>query len=391
MNTRCSRGDFPSFPLRSPADARTLAGWALRALRLMPTSPLQRLSVRCCSALRQGLARLATWLRARPRWAAWVFPSEAESAAARYREFNGRTFASFFEQERMLADQPRMAFYHAAIARHLRPGARVIDLGTGTGILAAFAARAGAAQVYAIDHSSILEHARALAAHNRLERVEFLATHSRDLRLAAPVDAILHEQMGDCLFDEDMLANVAELRDRLLRPGGLILPSRFEFFCEPVKVRDQRRVPFIWELNVGGYDYSCLDRDRPDEPEYYRFAGTDPSVVEYYVGTPAPALTFDLHTASETTVPRELQFTRTVTRASRVDALAVFFRARVDDDLVLDTAPLNPGRPPHWGYRLLRLPAVTYAAGDTLALTLRAQRWAEPDTWRWTCRAATTG
>lgn len=374
--------------MRSRPDARTLAGWALRALHLMPASPLQRLSVRCCSALRQGLDRLAAWLRARPRWAAWVFPTESESAAARYREFNGRTFASFYEQERMLADQPRMAFYRAAIARHLRPGARVIDLGTGTGILAAFAARAGAGRVYAIDHSSILTHARALAAHNHLERVEFLATHSRDLRLDAPVDAIIHEQMGDCLFDEDMLANVAELRDRLLRPGGLILPSRFEFFCEPVKVRDHRRVPFIWELNVDGYDYACLDRERPDEPEYYRFAGTDQSVVEHYVGTPAPALTFDLHTASEANVPRDLHFTRTVARPSRVDALAVFFRARVDDDLVLDTDPLNPGRPPHWGYRLLRLPAVTYAAGDTLALTLRVQRWAEPATWRWTCGAA---
>ena len=73
----------------------------------------------------------------------------------------------------MLADEQRMAFYHNAINRHIKPGDRVIDLGTGTGILAAFASRQGAAQVYAVDHSSIIEHARELAAENGIENVDF--------------------------------------------------------------------------------------------------------------------------------------------------------------------------------------------------------------------------
>ena len=30
---------------------------------------------------------------------------------------------------------------------------------------------------------------------------------------------------------------------RLLKPGGRIVPSRFELYCEPVKVRDDRRIP----------------------------------------------------------------------------------------------------------------------------------------------------
>ena len=181
-----------------------------------------------------------------------------------YRDFNGNYFSSFYEQERMLADPPRMEFYRAAIERRIRPGDRVIDLGTGTGILAALASRQGAACVYAIDHSAILDTARVLAVANNLERVEFIAAHSTEFSVAGRVDVILHEQMGDCLFDEGMVANVCDLRDRLLKPGGLILPSQFEFFCEPVKVRDERHVPFIWELKVCGYDYSSGERDRPD-------------------------------------------------------------------------------------------------------------------------------
>ena len=107
---------------------------------------LQRLSVGVFSALRHGLDQCGKWMRRHPRLANWIYG--VDSVDTRYREFNGWYFAQFSEQEKMLADQPRMDFYHAAIARHIRPGDRVIDLGTGTGILAAFAARQGAAKVY---------------------------------------------------------------------------------------------------------------------------------------------------------------------------------------------------------------------------------------------------
>ncbi|MBI4623326.1 MAG: class I SAM-dependent methyltransferase, partial [Verrucomicrobia bacterium] len=265
----------------------------------MPYRRLQILSARGFSAVRRLLARVRAWVQARPGLAAWFYPQSWNTAEGRYREYNGEYFASFHEQERMLADKPRMAFYHAAIARHVQPGDRVVDLGTGTGILAAFAARRGAAKVYAIDHSAILKHARTLAAANRIENVEFVATHSTRFSAEEPVDVILHEQMGDCLFDEAMVANVTDLRDRILKPGGLILPSVFEFYCEPIKVRDHRLVPFLWELEVHGYDYSCLARNRPQDPGYYRLVSSDINLIEHFLGEPEPVLAIDLHTLKE--------------------------------------------------------------------------------------------
>lgn len=324
---------------------------------------------------RFGNSLLSAWRRvfARPR-----------STEERYRDFNGTYFAAFYQQERMLADKPRMEFYRAAIQRHIQPGDRVIDLGTGTGILAAFASRRGAAKVYAIDHSSILEHARSLAEANGLERVEFIASHSMKFSGVAPVDVILHEQMGDALFDESMVANVCDLRDRLLKPGGLILPSRFEFYCEPIKVRDARHVPLIWELDVHGYDYSSLEWNRPQDPDYYQLRSSDLGLVEHFLGEPAPALTFDLHRVNDADLPREIVFTRTVVNAGRLDGYAVYFRALVDDDLVLGTGPLDPGRAPHWGFRVLRTDREDYAVGDVIEVRLSIGRWAEMDTWRWT-------
>ena len=337
--------------------------------------------------MRGWLRRGGEWVCARPRLAAWLYRAgEPGTADANYREFNGWYFAQFSEQEKMLADRPRMDFYHAAIARHVQPGDRVIDLGTGTGILAAFAARRGAAHVYAIDHSDILKHARRLATHNGIENVEFVAAHSRDFTTDERVDVILHEQMGDYLFDEAMVTNVIDLRDRLLKPGGLIVPSRFEFYCEPMKIADERLIPFIWELNVHGYDYSCLERSRPQDPRYYRHTSSDLGLVEHFLGEPEPALTVDLQTLREVDLPRELHFSRTIINAGRLDGFAVFFRACVDDDLSLGSSPLDTGRAPHWGFRILRTEVESFFEGDVIEITLKVGQWSEPDTWRWSHR-----
>jgi type I protein arginine methyltransferase len=345
---------------------------------------LQRLSVRLFSFCRRLLAAAGDWVEDRPRLAAWVYRQNTPEAD--YRAHNGRMFAGFHEQERMLADRPRMAFYHAAIVRHIQPGDRIVDLGTGTGILAALAARRGAAHVYAIDHSEILTHARTLARENQVQNVEFLAMHSTDFQVAEPVDVILHEQMGDCLFDESMVANISDLRDRVLKPGGLILPSCFELYCEPIKIRDERVVPFIWELNVHGFSYACLERERPQEPGYYHLVSCETKLVEHFLGEPQPALAVDLHTLKEAEMAHELTFTRTVVNAGRLDGLAVYFCARVDDDLSLSSNPLDPRRAPHWGFRILRCERSDFAVGDEIEVRLTVGRWPDINTWRWSHR-----
>jgi protein arginine N-methyltransferase 1 len=350
----------------------------------MLISTLQRFSAGFFGGLRRGLGRCGDWLHEQPKLTGWFYPPRDDDAVeANYREFNLHYFAGFGEQEKMLADRPRMDFYHAAVTELVKPGDRVIDLGTGTGILAAFAARRGAAKVYAIDHSGILKHARRLATANAIETVEFVSTHSKNFTTDARVDVLLHEQMGDYLFDEAMVPNVLDLRDRLLKPGGLIVPNRFEFYCEPVQIHDQRRIPFIWELKVHGYDYACLERSRPQDSQYYRHTSCDLGVVQHFLGEPTPALAFDLQTLQATDLPKEIRITRTVVNAGRLDAFAVFFRASTGAGLSLSSSPLDAGRAPHWGFRMLRTDTENYTAGEVVELTLTVGQWAEPDTWRW--------
>ena len=312
--------------------------------------------------------------------------SESEEGES-YADFNRSYFASVHEQEKMLADKVRMSFYHSVVNRLVKPGSVVLDLGTGTGILAAFAERAGAAKIYAVDHSkSALAVARKVAAANKLDKIEWIQKHSSKFELpgkGAKVDVILHEQMGDCLFDEDMVKNVCDVRDRLLRPGGLIVPSCFDLFVEPVRFDDKRHVPFVWDLNVHGIDFSCLKQTERLDDDYYHLRSCDPHLVESFLCKPEPIFSIDLHTVLEGEMPLSVSFSRTVINASRYDGFVVYFRTRASTDLSLSTGPHDPNRAPHWGYRILRDECDTFEVGDSIDVTLVVKKWAELNTWRW--------
>ncbi len=313
-------------------------------------------------------------------------PTDSDHSADEYRRFNEHYFTDLHEQERMLADKQRMAFYHEAISRHIKPGDRVIDLGTGTGILAAFASRQGAEQVYAVDHSAIIDHAMVLAAENGIENVDFEEVHSSEFFLDEKVDVLLHEQIGDYLFDEHMVPNICDLRDRLLKPGGIILPSEFELYCEPMTLHDERRVPYIWELNdVHGFDFSSIKSSPPNYPDYYRLVSCDLSLVKHFLGTPRPLIEVDLHTVTNSSLPLSVSFTRTVTQAGILDGLAIYMKAKVDEDLILSSSPIDPERASHWGYRILRVDQTQVSVGDQINITLSAKAWHDPDSWEWTC------
>lgn len=60
----------------------------------------------------------------------------------------------------MLSDKVRTEAYRDAIQQPWMRGKRVLDIGCGTSILSLFAAAAGAAQVFAVDASEIIDHAR---------------------------------------------------------------------------------------------------------------------------------------------------------------------------------------------------------------------------------------
>ena len=70
------------------------------------------------------------------------------------------------EHARMLHDERRTGDYLTALAAAVRPSDVVLDIGTGSGVLAVAAARAGARHVYAVEASDIADVAERVFALN---------------------------------------------------------------------------------------------------------------------------------------------------------------------------------------------------------------------------------
>jgi protein arginine N-methyltransferase 1 len=297
---------------------------------------------------------------------------------------NRDEFTSLLSHERMLADRIRVDCYHEAINRFVQPDQTVIDLGTGTGILALFTAQQHPHRIYALDHSEFIEVAERIARHNGVDCIDFVRSNSRDFTPPEPVDLIIHEQIGDELLTENMIDNLLDLKRRCLKPGGRILPGRFELFLEPVQLRSERAIPEIWEQVIHGVDFAVLreqamvDRYRP--PDYDRYL-LEPSAVEALLCEPEPILSFDLNAMDS---PSELltraRASRRVMRTGRMDGLALFFRVIFDEDLAFDTSPTGPVT--HWRSRLFRTPARILDAGEAVSIELDVVDPTRFEAWR---------
>jgi protein arginine N-methyltransferase 1 len=296
---------------------------------------------------------------------------------------NETNFAGLSEHEEMLSDTVRVNAYHEAIHRNVAPGDVVLDLGTGTGLLAFMASRAGAEKVYAVEHSDFIEVAREIAAHNNISNIEFIQENSREFTPPEPVDVVLHEQMGDELFNENMLENLLDLRERALRPGGRILPAHFRLFVEPVSYINSMRVRRFWNIELPD-DIDLHATERSTAAARFDAGRTEqlwvrPGSVASAIGAAEPILDFDLHTLdSVDALQVDHVVERTADSDAIVDGFCVWFEARFDDQIVLSTSPLAPVT--SWGNRLFRLDE-SVAAGESIRSHVHLGNIVDPSTW----------
>ncbi|KAG7398296.1 hypothetical protein PHYBOEH_011380 [Phytophthora boehmeriae] len=138
------------------------------------------------------------------------------------------TYAYIYHQKQMLSDDLRMQSYRDAIfenPNHFKDKV-VLDVGTGSGILAIWAAQAGARKVYAVEATDIAVQARkVIKANNQDHIVSVIQSKIEDVDLPEKVDVIISEWMGYFLLRESMLDSVLVARDRWLKPEGAMFPS----------------------------------------------------------------------------------------------------------------------------------------------------------------------
>jgi cytochrome c-type biogenesis protein CcmH/NrfG len=130
----------------------------------------------------------------------------------------------------MMDDQKRNAAFEAAIRRAVR-GKHVLDVGTGAGLLAMMAARAGAAQVTSCETIGIVaERAREIIAANGLkDRITVVAKPSSELimgvDLKQPAEVLITETLASGVVGEGILQILEHAHANLLAPGAVVIPQ----------------------------------------------------------------------------------------------------------------------------------------------------------------------
>jgi protein arginine N-methyltransferase 1 len=296
----------------------------------------------------------------------------------------------------LLDDRERTSAFVQAIERSVRPGDVVVDLGTGTGVLALAAARAGARKVYAIEASgfaAVAEHAARRNGH--ADRIEVLRGWSHRVELPERADVLVAEIIGNDPLGEGVLRFMPDAVARFLKSGGRVLPGRLRVLATlaamPAAIAAEHCVGTArlerWRdwygFDFGDFDRRCAGRQRRG----YR---RDHELRDWQILSETVEL-FHVDIGAE--LPAEASAQRELVQQAPADHPALVLHVEVEfpDGVRLDTCPWRSSngswRSPVIGLRRPDVPdGASYAQRrDATAgvgpLTGTGTRWTVRSTW----------
>lgn len=154
----------------------------------------------------------------------------------------------------------RLARFERALTQRISRGDVVLDLGSGTGVLAFLALRAGASKVYVIEETDAIELARSLSAANGLaDRIVFEQRSSSFVELPEPADVLVADIFDIFGLQPGGLSCLADARRRLLKQSAALIPSALALHLAPVEAHElyEQRIN-VWTHEISGLDLSSL-------------------------------------------------------------------------------------------------------------------------------------
>jgi 16S rRNA G966 N2-methylase RsmD len=279
------------------------------------------------------------------------------------------------EYARMLAEPVRASAYFAALRETVRPGMVVADVGAGPGVLGVYAATLGARRVFLVEPDASVYAARALAVENGVtDRVEVIRARSTDVELPERADVIVSDLRGVTPFHGHHLEAAADMRRRLLAPGGTCIPRR-DAVCVALVEDDAlyERTVRAWSslpvpLTTGSLERLLANR-------WYRTRAT----ASQQLSAPTPFVALDYDCPAP---PLHARVLAGATRDGTAHGLLLWFDTELVPGIGFSNAPEAPSA--LYGQAFFPFaPAIPVRKGEPLAIELRAVLSGDDYAWSW--------
>jgi protein arginine N-methyltransferase 7 len=247
----------------------------------------------------------------------------------------------------MMNDAARNDAFDRGIRKVVGRGGHVLDIGTGAGLLAMMAARAGAGRVTTCEMvPTIASKAREIiAANGYADKIHVVGKKSTGLEIPADMkeraDVLIAEILASDILGEGLLESYEDARARLLRPDARILPSKawaLGQLASAEGIEDFVRVEEVAGFALDAFNQFAPVKVHPGEIEASFEALSDSFEI----------FAFDLQ-ATRRIDPEERRLAPVATRAGRCVGILQWIRLELAPGISYENSPAaGIRRAGHW-------------------------------------------
>lgn len=278
-------------------------------------------------------------------------------------------------QYEMVRDDSRIQAYQRSLKRAIakmheeKEQAHVLDIGTGTGILAIAAAKAGATSVVACDlQNSLCDIARKNAAANGYSnRISVVHRDAAMLQRGKEIRHFGVNLVVADMFDSGLLADQFEYilsmaRRKVVQPQATIIPQAATIYCMGIEAVTRP---------MEGVKLACFDRYRWDAT----YETVDVGDFQYRAITePIKVSEIFFDDPSRKASSREKLLKLKVSDSGLLNAVMFWFDLHLDDVETISNNPFDKTEKHHWGQAVQYLDRAVRVDGESKKVTILARR-----------------
>ncbi len=277
----------------------------------------------------------------------------------------------------MLSDTARTSAYLTGIREVVKVDDVVIDLGTGTGVFALAAAQAGARHVYAIEASSIGTVAKSLFEINGFaDRITLVPGWSTQIDLPESADVLISEVIGHEPLGERVLEVTLDALKRLVKPNGLLVPSKVRIWGLPVIIPSSELMKHLFSAAPldkwsSRYDIDFTPLGKLEQNSPYKFFVKTSSARNWSrLGAPILLADLDLRSVSDTAL--DLTSTGSATASGELNGLLLYHELQLSPNTSQSTHPGEASDDSSWRSTVWYLgSSLPLQMGDRFAVNYR--------------------